>query len=90
MKGAILLRPSGTDHPIAPKNGNDFQLHELYALLRCETVEIVSHPHDREVLLVMDEDGKFKHRQINQTVTNFFHNQVVVGDVIMCEKKMIQ
>jgi hypothetical protein len=90
MKGAILLRASGNDHPVAPKNGTDFSMAELYEHIRCDMVQIVRHPRDASVLLIMDEDGKLKHRPINQLVSSFFTQQVVVGDVIMCEKGFLK
>ena len=90
MKGAIVLCANSYDYPLSPKNGSDFAMSELYAHLRCDTIEIVQHPKDKDVLLIMDEDGKLKHRPINDLVSSFFHNQVVVGDVIMCEKSFLK
>lgn len=54
-----LLIPANDNEPVRevqPKNGEDFTLKELYALLDCQYIEVINLPDGR--IMVVDEEGK--------------------------------
>ena len=93
---AKLLKASGEVVEIKPKNGTDFKLDELYKHLNCSLVEVISLNQDD--IMVVDEEGKLKaNNVINVNATMLAQENraivfwdYVVGDAIVCNKKMIR
>lgn len=77
-----------------PKNGKDYTLEELYAILGCDTVQLVPAKHS---VYICDEDGKLKGLPINIFATQRARLLGIidkydhfVGKVLVCPKSMIQ
>ena len=88
---ATLYKSNGeviTD--IEPANGKRFTLAELYKLLNCDTVErvFIRRP---ETIMIIDEKGKLRGRDINLKSTRIFHScermniwDWIAGDALVC------
>ena len=90
---ARLIKAIGGETEITPKNGKMFELEEAQKLVR-GYIQII--PLDGENVMVMDEEGKFKHNIANSTATRIAeqHNALlpgdyIVGDVIICKNDEI-
>lgn len=92
MSGAFILPPAGPSRPFAPANGKTFRLREAQAAVGgfVESLPI------GDYLMVLDEDGKAKDKPINPRATKLLHlaggspDDQVVGDVLICERSMIE
>ena len=92
---AKLLKVSGEVMEIEPKNGTDFKLDELYKHLQCRLVQII-HLNKGDIMVV-DEEGKWaSNNVINVNATKLAQENraivfwdYVVGNAIVCNKKMI-
>lgn len=93
---AKLLKASGEVVEIEPKNGTDFTLDELYKHLHCSLVEVINLNQDD--IMVVDEEGKWVSNNVvnvnatmcvqkNQAITSWDY---IVGDAIVCNRKMIR
>ena len=93
---AKLLKASGEVVEIKPKNGTDFKLDELYKHLNCSLVEVISLNQDD--IMVVDDEGKLTSNNVvnvNATMLAQENRAIVfwdyvVGDAIVCNKKMIR
>ena len=93
---AKLLKASGEVVEIKPKNGTDFKLDELYKHLQCSLVEVINLNQDD--IMVVDDEGKLKANtviNVNATVLAQENRAIVfwdyvVGDVIVCNRKMVR
>lgn len=98
MKNAQLLTTDGTVTDIAPANGKDFKLKELYALVG-SPVDFARLPSGR--VMVVNDNGKLTGLPVNlqasrvwqheYPIEKYPHNndQTIVGDVIVCDSKMV-
>ena len=81
-----LLIPADGNLPlrdVQPKNGRNFQLTELYALLACDYIEILSLADGRK--MVLDEDGKLAGKPRNERATrlaNFVSPKQLISEMI--------
>lgn len=93
---AKLLKASGEVMEIEPKNGTDFKLDELYKHLNCSLVEVINLNQDD--IMVVDEEGKWASNNVinvNATVLAQKNQAIIfwdyiVGDAIVCNRKMIR
>ena len=93
---ARLLKASGEVMEIEPKNGTNFTLDELYKHLQCSLVEVINLNQDD--IMVVDEEGKWASNNVinvNATVLAQENRAIVfwdyvVGDAIVCNRKMIR
>ena len=93
---AKLLKASGEVMEIEPKNGTDFKLDELYKHLNCSLVEVINLNQDD--IMVVDDEGKLKSNNVvnvNATMLAQENRAIVfwdyvVGDAIVCNRKMIR
>lgn len=90
---ARLIKAIGGETEITPKNGEMFELEEAQKLVR-GYIQII--PLDRDTVMIMDEEGKFKHNIANATATRIaeqhnalFPGDYIVGDVIICKSNEI-
>lgn len=83
---AKIIRTDGTEISIEPKNGKDFKLNELQPIVG-GYIEIVHIEGDN--LMVVNEEGKLERLPLNVKATELAR-QVIVGDVLVCNKRMIQ
>ena len=89
---AYIIKTTGEVIEAKPKNGTDFQLDELQAIVG-GYIEAVS-LHDGR-LIVCDEQGKCKGKERNHTATDIFQANVptkdfLVGDVLVCREEQIK
>lgn len=86
MTSAQLLSVDGTRRDITPKNGTTFQFNgEAYDLIGAQTIQVCS-THDGRLLLV-DEDGKWTDKPVNEAATALYvfgGQDPIVGDAIVC------
>ena len=88
---ATLYKSNGVVIEVEPKNGEKFQLEELYEMLGCDTVERVFIK-GIKTIMVVDECGKLRRRPFNQNATNIYHScermnawEWIAGDALVCE-----
>lgn len=65
-----LFIPANIHQPlkeVAPKNGTDFKLAQLYKLLSCGMIEIL--PIADRLIMVLDEEGKYTDKPRNKRAT---------------------
>lgn len=92
---AIILHPDGRQEPVEPKNGSDFQLEELQAIVG-GYIEIVP-AKQRGLILVIDEEGKLKNKKFNMKATlaagfliKGLFADIIVGTALLCKNKEVQ
>ena len=93
---AKLIKVSGEVMEIEPKNGTDFKLDELHEHLNCSLIEVIYLNQDD--IMVVDEEGKLTSNNVinvNATVLAQENRAIVfwdyvVGDAIVCNRKMIR
>lgn len=89
---AQIIKTSGEVIEIEPKNGTDFQLEELQAIVS-GYIEIYSLANNN--IMVINEEGKIHHLGINHEATKLFHEcyggwDVIVGDVLICKSDEVK
>ena len=91
MSKAKLYKADGTILEVVPANGTDFQLDELQAMVD-GYIEIVSAGNGK--IMVIDDEGKLKGRQVNDAATMIFmqagYYDTIVGDALVCDSEMVQ
>ena len=88
---AHIIKTTGEVVEVSPKNGKDFSLEELKAIVG-GWIEVVS-LHDGR-LIVCDEEGKLKGKDRNHKATDLYRltlltNDFLVGDVLVCNDNEI-
>lgn len=88
---AVILRVDGTRDPVTPKNGTDFDLDELQAIVG-GWVQVL---YLGAWLLCINEEGKFEHLPRNPAATNLALSSLavddfIVGDALWCPRSMIK
>ena len=89
---AKIIKINGTQIEVEPKNGKDFKLDELKAIVR-GWIEIVFLPNDR--LMVVNEEGKPLGLPVNEQATRIYtdafgYHDEIVGDVLICDRNQIE
>lgn len=89
---AKIIKTNGEQIEVSPKNGKDFKLYELKKIVH-GWVEIVWLPSDQ--ILVVNEEGKLLNLPINDVATRIYHdafgyNDVIVGDVLLCDSNQVE
>lgn len=86
---ATLVKENGDKVEISPANGNMFELEEVQKLVG-GYIEII-HLGKGDVMII-DEEGKLKDKQINSVATIVAHMcqaiyqcDCIVGDVVICK-----
>lgn len=83
---AKIYRTNGDVENVEPKNGTDFQLEELSAIVG-GYIEVL-YLDDKEIL-VCDEEGKLKGYPLNVRATDIVRScgisDYIVGDVLICK-----
>lgn len=86
---AQLISADGSQREVLPANGSIFKLEELQALVAGgEWIEILRLP---GVIMVFDEEGKFKDLPENKRATTMArvagiaHDDYMVGDVLLVQ-----
>jgi hypothetical protein len=90
---AFILPPVGKTRAYAPANGKSFSLREVQAAVGGF---VESLPVSDQYLMILDEDGKSKDKPLNERATKILHlaggspSDYVVGDVLICERGMVE
>lgn len=71
-KMGYVIKPSGEILEVFPKNGKDFNLQEMYALVECDTIDIVSLADGR--YMVVDDNGRSNKKPLNPKATGMYRN----------------
>lgn len=82
MDKVWLLDTEGKRKEVKPKSDKGFTLEEVYALLGCDMIEAVTTP-DFDMVLLIDEEGKFKDNEINLLATSLVKDYLRKGDFIV-------
>jgi hypothetical protein len=89
MSQALWIKADGTRLEVAPKNGRDFQLDELQKMVG-GSIELACTVDGR--YLVANEEGLLIGLPVNALATELYeygYHAPIVGDVVVCDKKMI-
>jgi len=85
---ALIIRANGTTEEVFPSQGKEFTLEELQKAVdgHIEVVPI-RNPVLSDKVMFCDEEGKLKNKPFNFEATKqaMILNDVIVGDVILCE-----
>lgn len=90
---ARIYKAHGEMINIEPKNGTDFSLEEMQAIVS-GYIEIVYLQNEK--IMVLNEEGKLKGLAINHEATRIFRksypytNDVIVGDVLVCNETEVK
>jgi hypothetical protein len=86
---AKIIKTNGKIIEVEPINGKDFQLDEMRKHIGGGYIEI-TYTKDNK-LMVVDEEGKLKGFEPNLSATeNHKYNDLIVGDVLICEPNQIE
>ena len=91
---ATLYKTNGEEIEVAPRNKDfGFSLKEMYDLLECELIEIVSLCQGK--IMVIDEEGKVKGKKLNLFATAVFQSETgvidnIVGHALVCNEKEVK
>ena len=88
---AKIYKANGEVLDIEPKNGTDFKLEELQAIVGglIQIIEI-----NNTEIMVMNEDGKLEMLPLNEKATAIYQSgvyagDIIVGDALICNLGMI-
>jgi hypothetical protein len=91
---ATLITHDGLERTVIPSNlKRGFTLEEMYFLLECDTIEVVTLADGR--LMVIDENGKLLKRPVNNKATELFLEDrdpldYIVGPALVCDRRECQ
>lgn len=92
---AKLYTTDNREIEIEPLNGETFDLHELYGILKCELIEVVTLRGSDDIMII-DEEGKFNSSEINEKATEIarkhraiFPSDYIAGMAIVCHTDML-
>lgn len=83
---AMLLKYSGDDISILPKNGSDFTLEELQEFVG-GYIEVINI--DKDTIMVLNEEGMMLGLPYNRNASEM-RGGPVVGNVVVCDKNMLK
>ena len=89
---AQIIKSNGETKTVEPKNGTDFKLEELQAIVGGYIQ--VAYLRDDEIM-VMDDEGKLKEKDLNLQASLRYRRDVnpydsVVGDVLICKTNQVK
>ena len=89
---AQIIKVNGETKTVEPKNGTDFTLEELKSIVGGYIQ--IAYLRDGEIM-VMDEEGKLKCKDLNIQASLRYRRDVnpydsVVGDVLICKTSQVQ
>ena len=88
---AKIYKTNGTVVEVNPKNGKDFKLEELQAIVG-GYIEVL--PINNKEVLVCDEEGKLKGYPLNIAATDIVQSNgisnYIVGDVLICDNEQVK
>lgn len=92
MDKPCIITSDGDVREVEPKNGTDFTLEELQRIVD-GNVEIIDIGYNQ--IMCMDEEGKIHGKHVNVLATMYasghlFGDDVIVGDVLVCNSMMVK
>lgn len=94
-KSALRITTSGEVTEIAPKDGNSFDIKEMYEYCNCRIVEFVYLPNDK--IMVVDEEGLLKRDWVKNDIASDIYHSVgghplhpIAGDVMVILDKQTE
>lgn len=89
---AQIIKSNGETKTVEPKNGTDFKLEELQAIVGGYVQ--ITYLRDDEIM-VMDEEGRLKDKDLNLRASLRYRRDVnpydsVVGDVLICKTNQVK
>jgi len=89
---AQIIKSNGETKTVEPKNGTDFKLEELQAIVGGYIQ--IAYLRDDEIM-VMDDEGKLKEKDLNLQASLRYRRDVnpydsVVGDVLICKTEQVK
>ena len=89
---AQIIKVTGDTKQVEPQNGTDFTLEELKSIVGGYIQ--IAYLRDGEIM-VIDEDGKLKGKDLNLQASLRYRRDVnpydsVVGDVLICKTSQVQ
>ena len=89
---AQIIKSNGETKTVEPKNGTDFKLEELQAIVGGYIQ--IAYLRDDEIM-VMDDEGKLKEKDLNLQASLRNRRDVnpydsVVGDVLICKTNQVK
>lgn len=95
---AKLIKPDGTEEEIVPKNGTDFNLHEINKIIGCSTFELLQGTEDgKRMFLLVDEDGIANNLPKNENASLIWAKwnkpcpcTYLLGNAILCPEEMVK
>ena len=82
---ARIIKPDGTEIEVNPKNGTDFSLEELQAIVE-GYIEPIYFEHG---VMVVNEEGFMKNLKPNWKASEMAR-QIIVGNVLLCANNQIK
>lgn len=86
---ARLIDIDGKDTIVEPKNGKNFTLEELYKMIGCDLVQLVTLPISGKYMIMGEEDKLKSNPQVNIVASNLW-GDTVVGKVVICDRNMFK
>jgi hypothetical protein len=90
---ARLIKPDGTEVEIKPANSKWFSFDELYKHMECDMIEVVWKTKEKGMIMIVDEDGRFKKSAPNPKATALVTLPIpvmLVGNVVVCPRSMFK
>lgn len=89
---AQIIKSNGETKTVEPKNGTDFELEELQAIVGGYIQK--AYLRDDEIM-VMDDEGKLKEKDLNLQASLRYRRDVnpygsIVGDVLICKTNQVK
>ena len=89
---AQIIKSNGETKTVEPKNGTDFKLEELQAIVGGYIQ--IAYLRDDEIM-VMDDEGKLKEKDLNLQASLRYRRDVnpydsIVGDVLICNTNQVK
>ena len=89
---AQIIKSNGETKTVEPKNGTDFKLEELQAIVGGYVQ--IAYLRDDEIM-VMDDEGKLKEKDLNLQASLRYRRDVnpydsIVGDVLICKTNQVK
>ena len=93
---ATVYKTDGTSQEVQPENGKDFKLEELYKLVECQTIELVTLGGGK--IMIIDEEGKLSSppKPLNAAATQLFKQlpripgDYIAGNALVCLTKEVK
>ncbi len=89
---AIHIKTDGTETPVYPENGTDFNLKEMQGFVG-GYVEVITLSNGK--IMLLNEEGKVDGLPVNKVATQMTRDvlsagDMVIGDVLICDDNQIK